>query len=160
MTALDDHPTTPSVVESAGMAHPLMFEDDDPVLARLRDLALQLPGADEKVSHGRPTFYTAKVFAYYGGSTKVGGGWVQHPRSLLVLPDPTERRALVEDPRCYLPAYLAPSGWIGLDLDDDTDWSEIGELVDASYRLTAGRRLVVELDSRGPSARGRTGPLE
>jgi predicted DNA-binding protein (MmcQ/YjbR family) len=138
------------------MAHPLMFEDGDPLLARLRRIALQLPGADEKVSHGRPTFYTSKVFAYYGGSTKVGGGWVQHPRSLLVLPDPTERRALVEEPRCYLPAYLAPSGWIGIDLDDDIDWSEVSELVDASYRLTAGRRLVAELDAE-VAARDSTG---
>lgn len=129
-----------------------MFEDDDPVLGRLRRIALQLPGAGEKVSHGRPAFHTSKVFGYYGGSTKVDGEWVQHPQSLLVLPDPVERRALVDRPGCYLPAYLSPSGWIGLDLDDDTDWAEVGELVDASYRLTAGKRLVAELDTRGPVA--------
>ena len=130
------------------MAHPLMFEDADPLLGRLRGVALSLPGAAEKVSHGRPTFYTTKVFVYYGGSTRVDGGWVQHPTSLLVLPDPTERRALVEEPRCYLPAYLAPSGWVGIDLDEDTDWGEVSELVDTSFRLTAGTRLVAELDAR------------
>jgi hypothetical protein len=55
--------------------------------------------------------------------------------------------ALVDDPRCYLPAYLAPSGWIGIDLSDDTDWNEIAELLDASYRRTAGRRRVARLDA-------------
>ena len=36
-----------------------------------------------------------------------------------------------------MPAYLGPSGWVGVDLDTDTDWTEIAELLDASYRLTA-----------------------
>ncbi len=130
------------------MAHPLMFDDADPLLGRLRGVALGLPGAAEKISHGRPTFFTSKVFAYYGGSTRVDGAWVQHRTSLLVLPDAIERQALVEDPRSYLPAYLAPSGWVGLDLDDDTDWTEVAELVDTSYRLTAGTRLLAELDAR------------
>lgn len=125
-----------------------MFDEDDPYLARLRELALSLPGAAEKVSHGRPAFFTKKVFAYYGGALKVDGGWVQHGRSLIVLPDPDERAALVEDPRTYIPAYLGPSGWLGVDLDGGTDWTEVAELLDASFRLTAPRRPVAELDAR------------
>mgnify|MGYP003115736616 FL=1 len=125
-----------------------MFDEDDPYLARLRELALSLPGAAEKVSHGRPAFFTKKVFAYYGGALKVDGGWVQHGRSLIVLPDPDERAALVEDPRTYIPAYLGPSGWLGVDLDGGTDWTEVAELLDASFRLTAPRRTVAELDAR------------
>jgi hypothetical protein len=97
------------------MVHPTMFDDGDPVLIRLRKLALDLPGAAEKVSHGRPTFYTVKVFAYYGGSLKVDGVYEQHHQSVLVLPDPDERLALVEDPRCYVPAYLGPYGWVGFE---------------------------------------------
>jgi predicted DNA-binding protein (MmcQ/YjbR family) len=130
------------------MAHPQMFDDDDPVLARVREVALAFPGADEKVSHGRPAFFTKKVFAYYGGSLKEDGDWVQHGRSIVVQPEPDERRALIDDPRVYVPAYLGPSGWIGLDLDDDTDWDEVAELLDASFRVTAPRRDVAELDAR------------
>ena len=51
-------------------SHPIMFDDTDPVLARVREIALALPEAAEKVTHGRPTFFTAKVFAYYGGSPR------------------------------------------------------------------------------------------
>lgn len=130
------------------MAHPQMFDDDDPLLGRVRHLAAALPNTAEKVSHGRPAFYTKKVFAYYGGSLKVDGAWVQHPQSIVVLPDESERRALLEDHRVYVPAYLGPSGWIGLDLDDRTDWSEVAELLDASYRLTAPARDVAALDAR------------
>jgi predicted DNA-binding protein (MmcQ/YjbR family) len=126
-----------------------MFDDDDPFLQRVRTLAEELPGADVKVSHGRPAFFTKRVFAYYGGSLKVDGEWVEHARSVMVLPDPGDRQALLEDARTYVPAYLGPSGWIGVDLDDSTDWEEIAELLDASYRLTAPSRLIAELDDRG-----------
>jgi predicted DNA-binding protein (MmcQ/YjbR family) len=126
-----------------------MFDDDDPFLERVRQLAASLPNAGEKVSHGRPAFFTKKVFAYYGGSLKVDGEWVQHPQSIVVQPDEADRRALLEDVRVYVPAYLGPSGWIGIDLDAATDWSEIAELLDASYRLTAPARDVAELDAGG-----------
>jgi predicted DNA-binding protein (MmcQ/YjbR family) len=130
------------------MAHPKMFDDSDPNLAKVRALAAALPGADEKVSHGRPAFFTTKVFAYYGGALKVDGEWVQHPHAVLVLPDPADRSALLDDGRVFLPAHLAPSGWLGLDLDARTDWDEVAELLDASYRLTAPKRSVRLLDER------------
>ena len=127
-----------------------MFDEDDPFLAQVRVLAARLPGSAEKVSHGRPAFFTKKVFAYYGGSLKVDGDWVQHPHSVVVLVDPDERLALRDDGRVYVPAYLGPSGWLGVDLDATrrTDWTEVAELLDASYRLTAPKKLVAELDAR------------
>lgn len=122
------------------MAHPRMFDDDDPILARVRELALAKPSAAEKVSHGRPAFFTKKVFAYYGGSVRIEGEWVQHPHAVLVLPEPDERPALEQDERTFVPAYLGPSGWVGLDLDESTDWDEVAELLDASYLLTTRTR--------------------
>jgi predicted DNA-binding protein (MmcQ/YjbR family) len=129
------------------MSHPLMFDDDDPALARVREIALGYPEASEKLSHGRPTFYTQKVFCYYGGSVKVDGEWMRHDHAVMVQPDPGDEPALRQDPRFWVPGYLGPSGWLGLDLDDDTDWTEITELIDASYRVTAPRRLVRALDA-------------
>src|SRR6059058_762296 len=122
-----------------------MFDDADPVLGRLRELASAFPDAAEKVSHGHPAFFTTKVFAYYGGSVKVDGVYQRHERSLLVLAGPDDREALLAEERCYSPAYLGPSGWVGVDLTADTDWAEIGELLDASYRRTAGPRRVALL---------------
>ncbi|WP_218824453.1 MmcQ/YjbR family DNA-binding protein [Asanoa hainanensis] len=130
------------------MAHPIMFDEADPVLGRVRALALAFPDAGEKISHGRPAFFTTKVFAYYGGSVKVEGAYQQHDRSVLVLVDPDERTALLADSRCYVPAYLGAYGWIGVDVADDSDWDEINELLDASYRRTAGPRRVAVLDAR------------
>jgi predicted DNA-binding protein (MmcQ/YjbR family) len=130
------------------MGHPIMFDDDDPMLKKVRKIALAFPDAAEKVSHGHPAFYTTKVFAYYGGSIKVDGTYHQHDRSVVVLLPPEEHESLLAEDRCYRPAYLGPSGWIGVDLTGDTDWAEINELLDASYRLTAGPRRTRKLGDR------------
>lgn len=133
------------------MAHPQMYDDDDPLLARVREIALGFPDSAEKVGHGRPTFFTTRVFCYFGGSEKRPGGHVRHDACVLVLPDAGERPALLQDERFFSPAYLGPAGWVGFDLpalDADADaWAEVGELVDASYRNTAGVRRVKRLDS-------------
>ena len=126
-----------------------MFDDDDPYLARVRELAAEFPGTAMKVSHGRPALFTKKIFAYYGGSVKVDGAYEQHEQSVMILPDPGDRQALLEDERTFVPAYLGPYGWIGLDLDEASDWTEVAELLDASYRLTAPKKLIAELDARG-----------
>jgi hypothetical protein len=127
-----------------------MFDEADPLLDRIRGLALAFPDAAEKISHGHPAFFTTKIFAYYGGSVKVDGVYQQHEQSMIVLADPDERVALLADDRCYLPAYLGAYGWIGVDLADDSDWDEVGELLDASYRRTAGPRRVAALDAGRP----------
>lgn len=136
------------------MSHPQMFDDDDPYLARVRAICLRFPGAEEFVSHGRPSFRTRKVFLTYGGGVK-GAGADHHRfgRAIIVEPDEAERPALEADPHYFLPAYYGPFGWIGWDLahggtlPDEVDWAEVGELVDASYRRTAPRALVRELDA-------------
>ncbi|MBB2948803.1 glucan biosynthesis protein [Actinoplanes lutulentus] len=129
-----------------------MFDEADPLLGRVRVLALALPDAAEKVSHGRPAFFTTKVFAYYGGSVKVDGVYRQHEQSVMVLPDPDEREALLGDERCFVPAYLGVSGWVGVDLTEDSDWQEIAELLGASYRRTAGPRRIAALDARSAAS--------
>lgn len=131
------------------MPHPAMFTPDDPFLARLRPICLDLPGAAEKISHGHPNFYTAKVFATFGGMVKGDHDSDRFSQSVLVLPDPQERTLLLEDNRFFVPGYSGPSGWIGLDFRAaPPDWNEVAELIDASYRNTAGSRLIAELEAR------------
>ncbi|MEU7570488.1 MmcQ/YjbR family DNA-binding protein [Micromonospora sp. NPDC049240] len=79
---------------------------------------------------------------------KVDGVYQQHGQSVIVLVDPEERTALLAEDRCFVPAYLGAYGWLGVDLTDDIGWDEVGELLDASYRRTAGARRITLLDSR------------
>lgn len=138
------------------MAHPQMFDDGDPYLARVRQVALAFPEAREQVSHGRPTFRSQKVFGVYGGGTKGPAATrTQYDQGLLLLPDAAERPALEADPRAFVPAYYGPSGWIGWDLahggtaPEDVDWAEVFELLDASYRRLSTAAQVRQLDDAG-----------
>lgn len=130
--------------------HPQMYDDNDPVRARVRKIALEFPGTDQKISHGRPAFFTTKVFAYYGGSIKIAGVYEQHEQGVMVLLPEVERLALLEDRRTFVPAYLGASGWLGIDLPaaDAEGWDEVAEWLDASYRRTATTKLIKELDTR------------
>lgn len=135
------------------MSHPPRYDDDDPLLARLRQLALGFPEAQEKISHGTPTFYTVKVFAQYGAHVKGEHDSQRLRRSVVFKPEPAEREALLSDPRVHVPAYAGSSGWLTLDLTDGTpDWREVAELLDGSYLQTAPARLVRDLDRHGGPA--------
>jgi predicted DNA-binding protein (MmcQ/YjbR family) len=131
------------------MPHPIMFSDDDPGLTELRAIALAYPGAFEKISHGRPGFFVSKMFAMYGGSSKETGEMVSVPHCVMVKVDASDRLALERDDRFFRPAYLGPAGWLGLDFTAASiDWDEVRELVDASFRLVAPKRMINELDAR------------
>ena len=74
---------------------------------------------------------------------------------MLVKVDEADRRALEQDRRFFYPAYLGPFGWLGLDFTAATvDWAEVRELVDASYRLVAPKKLIKQLDEVDPAGGG------
>jgi len=138
-----------TVCQHQTMAHPPRFHDDDPLLNRVRDLALTFPGAAEKISHGTPTFYTVKVFCQYGAPVKGDHDSWALRRALVFRPDESERALLQADARIHIPAYAGPYGWLALDLTQgEPDWAEVRELMDASYRLTAPTKRIAELDAR------------
>ena len=132
------------------MPHPIMFRDDDFGLTEVRKIALSFPDAFEKVSWGRPVFCAPKIFVMYGSSVKgdTKGEYIQYPHSILVKVDESDRAALSKDDRFFYPAYMGPSGWLGLDLKarKKVDWNEARELIDASFRLVAPKKLIRRLD--------------
>ncbi|WP_199422827.1 MmcQ/YjbR family DNA-binding protein [Actinotalea solisilvae] len=127
------------------MAHPRRYDEADPLLDRVRALCAALPESTEKEAWGRPTFRAPKIYAVYGSGA--AAGHAEHPTALIFTPDDDERPALVEDDRFWSPPYYGPSGWLALDLGEDTDWDEVGELLASSYRQHAPRRLVARLDA-------------
>ncbi len=69
--------------------------------------------------------------------------WVKAPEG--------EQRALVGgDPdRYFVPAYLGPRGWVGVNLDppSEPDWGEIDALVEQAWRMTATKRAIAAFDA-------------
>ena len=121
--------------------HPLLFDEPDARLDRLRALCLAFPEAAEVRAWGRPTFRAGKkIFVTAGAS-------MDRPHSIVFKPDPEERRALVQDPRFFIPPYYGPAGWLAIDFDGpQTDWTELAELVETSYRQVALKRHLRQLD--------------
>lgn len=127
------------------MDHPLLFAPADPLLQHLRELCLVFPESSEVQAWGRPTFRAGqKIFIAAGSS-------MDRPHSMVFKPDREERLALVHDPRFFVPPYFGPSGWLATDFDSpDTDWAEIAELIETSYRQVALKRQLAALE-RGRS---------
>jgi hypothetical protein len=125
------------------MAHPRMYQDDDPFLGDLRSISLALPETAEVEAWGRPTFRAGrKIFAVFSGNS-------EDRYSVIFKPDADERPALVGDARFYVPPYFGPGGWLALDFSAaPVDWAEVAELVETSYRQVALKRMVKALDER------------
>ncbi|MBL9065503.1 MAG: phosphoribosylglycinamide formyltransferase [Sphingopyxis sp.] len=113
----------------------------DYLRARVRDLAMALPEADEVLSHGMPCFgiVKGKKFAYFTEDHH-GDGKI----ALLVkISGADEQAQLIEldEDRYYRPAYFG-DGWVGIRLDlGDTDWDTIGEWLRKSWLAVAPKKL-------------------
>ena len=111
-------------------------------LTRLRKLCLALPEAHEVEAWGEPTFRVRnKMFATYASADSHHGAgraavWCK------AAPGNQDLMVRAAPQRFYVPPYVGPSGWIGVWLDDGTDWAELAELLRDSWRLTAPKRLV------------------
>lgn len=128
-------------------------------LSAIRDIALAFPDAVETESYGQVAFRVSdKIFVTYGEtdgkphiSTKCAPG---------------RQEILAEDGEpFFLPAYMGRHGWIGVNVDDETDWNEIGDLVIDSYRevapLDLARSIGIRPEGRslGAEAMARVGSV-
>ena len=114
-----------------------------PPLARLRKLCLELPEAREVEAWGAPTFRVKTIFAsYVGPESPYSDGrasvWVktlQANQDLLLRAD---------SERFFVPPYVGVRGWIGVYLDDVTEWGELQELLWDAWRMSAPKKLAVQ----------------
>jgi hypothetical protein len=112
----------------------------DPILKRLTAIALALPETRRELSGSHATFRVRKkTFAYFLDNHH-GDGIVAV--TCKVLPEENAVLVTAQPKRYYLPAYIGSRGWVALRLDlPKIDWSEVRELLLASYLLTAPKRL-------------------
>ena len=116
----------------------------DPVLsakqlAKVREVALALPDASERLSHGSPSFYIGgkRAFMYFCDN--------HHHDGRLALwcaaPDGAQAMLVDSNPDVYfLPPYVARLGWIGVRLDRDAGWPEIAAVIEAAHHTRTSRK--------------------
>lgn len=119
----------------------MLSADPDGVLARLRDAALALPETAEKLSHGAPAFHVGgRMFAYFRHDHHGDG---RTDVCVKTSGRDEQDMLIASDPELYAwPAYLGPSGWIGLSLaGPEIDWSHVADRLRTSWRLAVPPRL-------------------
>ena len=118
----------------------------DWLLGRVRDLALALPDAEERASHGAPGWRVGgKYFAYFNDQHH----GTPHIALLAKTSGVDEMEGLIEaHPDAYFrPAYYGASGWIGVILNrPGVDWDAVADWLSRSWRSVAPKRLAQMLD--------------
>jgi hypothetical protein len=115
-------------------------------LSTVRAMCLALPEAEERVSHGHPTFFAGakgRSFAMHlvdhHGDGRIAV-W-------LAAPDGAQDALVGGDPqRFFVPPYVGHRGWIGVHLDRGIAVDELRELVVDAYVTVATKRLARLVD--------------
>jgi len=106
---------------------------------------MELPDANEKLSHGEPTWFAGKgkVFAmlddHHHGAAHISV-WLPQPLGV-------QETLIDADPDLFFrPPYVGPSGWIAMVLDTDPEWQLVARLVRDAYVHVASARLRARLE--------------
>ncbi|XOV82512.1 MAG: MmcQ/YjbR family DNA-binding protein [bacterium] len=109
----------------------------------VNELCLWFPETQCVVSHGSPDFRVAgKTFATYVINHHGDG----HLALWLKMPAGAQSLYVDAEPEYfYIPAYVGPKGWLGVDLDKGLSWERIAQLVRQAYVGVAPKSLTAKM---------------
>jgi hypothetical protein len=114
--------------------------DTDRLVGRLRRICTSLPDANERRSHGEPTWFAGKGKAFAMLDDHHHGA--AHLSVWLPQPFGAQEALIGSDPeRFFRPPYVGVRGWIGVVLDTGPDWREVARLVREAYLSVASAKL-------------------
>ena len=105
-------------------------------LGHVRRIALALPDATERTSHGAPTFFIRDkhTFVMFMNDHHGDGRcavWIAAPagaQEVLMLADPET---------FFRPPYVGHRGWLGVRLDRRPDWNAVAALIEDAHAVVA-----------------------
>jgi len=129
----------PQEVGDALMAHPRMYDDSNPAIARLREICLALPEVFEKEAWGECTFRVTggSMFAMTDNNHHSSGHvavWIKAPamvQEILVGSDPK---------RFFVPPYMGKQGWVGVRIDYKVKWDQLAAILRDGYLMSAPKK--------------------
>jgi hypothetical protein len=129
-------PTTKSARKPTTKGKPDLIE-------RVREICLSFPEAAEKPfgGHTAPSFRVRdKLFMM---SSEDG------MHLTCKAPLGAQHALVTSDPDLFfVPQYVGSKGWVGIHVEQITDWDEIAEIAEESYRMTAPKRVAALLPPR------------
>ncbi len=117
---------------------------DQRLEGRLRKICMALPEANERISHGEPTWFAGKgkVFAMLDNHHHGAA----HLAVWLPLPSGAQETLIDTDAaRFFKPPYVGAYGWVGMVLDTKPDWAMVATMVREAYLHVATRKLTTLL---------------
>lgn len=131
--------------ERSGRTAAANDDDGRDPLEAARALCLALPEVSESISHGATVFRTAsRQFATLSVNHHGDG----HVALLLRLPEGAQGHYVGADPEnYYVPAYVGPSGWLGVSLIGSLPWSAIRARVHEAWTHSVPARLAAGVPS-------------
>ncbi len=111
----------------------------DVAYEKVREICLGFPAAEEKLSHGAPSFHVrGKMFLRFVDNHHGDGRVAVWCKSTL----PEQRRLVASGAdRFFVPPYVGVAGWVGVRLED-ADWIELAILVEEGWAAIAPPRIV------------------
>ncbi len=118
------------------------------MLVQLRAVCLRFPEVTERPSHGAPTWFVRDKRSFV--TLWEHGHHDNHFPHLWCAAPPGAQQELVdaEPERFFRPPYVGGRGWIGVRLDRELDWDEVGGICEDAYRTIAPPPLVRRLDAQ------------
>jgi hypothetical protein len=111
---------------------------------RLRGLCLGLPEVTERISHGEPSWFVRGTRQFVMLDDHHHGA--DHLAFWCAAAPGAQQELIAQDAqRFFRPPYVGHRGWVGVRIDGEPDWSEIGEIVHDAYRQVAPKRLTDRL---------------
>jgi predicted DNA-binding protein (MmcQ/YjbR family) len=114
----------------------------------VRAACLWLPEAEEFMSHGAPNFRVrGKTFATYVVNHHGDGRvalWLTAP------PGSQELHTRAQPNHFFIPPYVGPRGWLGVNLDRGLKWQRIAELIREGYEKVAPAALRARVGKTPP----------
>jgi hypothetical protein len=112
----------------------------DVAYERVRTICLGFPAAEEKLSHGAPSFHVrGKMFLTFVDNHHGDGRVAVWCKSTL----DEQKRLVASDPeRFFVPPYVGVGGWVGVRVEGPkTDWIDLSLLVEEAWRAVAPPRI-------------------
>ena len=115
----------------------------DLAYARVREICLRFPAAEEKLSHGAPSFHVrGRMFLMFVDNHHRDGRLAVWCKSTL----DEQRRLVASTPaRFFVPPYVGVKGWVGVVVDPNVaDWIELSILTEHAWASVAPPRVLRE----------------
>jgi hypothetical protein len=118
------------------------------LLAEVRTRCLALPEVTEGLTHGGPTWFVRarRSFVKFVDPDEHPQLALPHVAIWAAAPPGARQELVAASPDRFFAPRFGGRDWVGMRLDLDPDWDEVGEVVLDAYRQVGPRALVARLD--------------